>query len=115
MVDRSEQSPDLGKGFDPGKLIKTTIAIPLIEDLEARPRTRQPMIIDLNLIHPGGLELARELTHDAIEEITGKDLESVVDVRKGEFTSQYVYARLTRREVVELVQRDSMTLRQQVD
>jgi serine protease AprX len=107
MVDRGEESPDPGRGFDRSNLVKTTIAIPLIDDLNAKPRTRHPVIIDLSLIHPGGLEEARELTHRAIEEITGKEVEEVVDVLKGEFTAQYVYARLTRREVVELVRQDA--------
>jgi subtilisin family serine protease len=107
MVGRSEEPPEPGVGFDPSKLVKTTIAIPLIEELDERPRARHHVIIDLNLIHPGGLERARDLTHDAIEEITGKDLESVVDVLKGEFTAQYVYARLTRREVIELIRSDA--------
>lgn len=107
VVAGNETSPEPGRSFDPSRLVKTTIAIPLIDQLDANPRTRHPVIIDLSLVHPGGLDHARELTHDAITKITGKDLDEVVDTRKGEFTSQYVYARLTRREVIELVQHDA--------
>jgi subtilisin family serine protease len=64
------------------------------------------VIIDLSLVHPGGLEEARDLTFGFIERATGADIDERVDTLKGEYTPQYVYARLTRREVVEVVEAD---------
>ncbi len=107
MAERNDESQESSEGFDPSKLVKTTITTPLVEHLDENPGVRQPVIIDLNLIHPGGLEEARALTHQSIEEVTHRDHEEVVDVKKGDFTPQYVYARLTGEEVVELVQRDA--------
>jgi serine protease AprX len=96
-------------GFEQRVLDSSIIAIPLLERLDAEPRRRHHVIIDLSLLHPGGLTAARERLHELLASVTGRSLDAldeVVDVRKGEYTPQFAYARLTRKEVRALVAAD---------
>jgi serine protease AprX len=96
-------------GFEQRVLDSSIISIPLLERLDAHPRRRHHVIIDLSLLHPGGLTAARARLHERLAEVTGRALDSldeVVDVLKGDYTPQYAYARLTRKEVRALVAAD---------
>lgn len=106
MVDRRNPKPGDQDDFERSNLAKSTVALPLLELLEEHPRKRHPVIIDLSLVHPGGLDAARELTLQFIEHATGADVKERVDTLKVQYSPQYVYARLTRREIVDIVAAD---------
>lgn len=106
MVDRQGPKPGNQDDFDRRNLAKSTIALPLLEWLDEHPRKRHPVIIDLSLVHPGGLDEARELTYQFIEGAIDGGVDERVDTLKGRYTPQYVYARLTRREIVAIVEAD---------
>jgi subtilisin family serine protease len=93
--------------FDASKLDKSTIAVPLLEEMQRTPRGYLWVIIDLNLLHPGGRNEARKEVEAMIRGITDRRQEEVIDSAKGEYTPQYVYARLTPGQIRELVRRDS--------
>jgi serine protease AprX len=96
-------------GLEQRVLDSSIIAIPLLDRLDAHPRRRHHVIIDLSLLHPGGLTAARERLHELLAEVTGQPLDElgeVVDLLKGDYTPQYAYARLTRKQVRALVLTD---------
>jgi serine protease AprX len=96
-------------GFEQRVLDTSIIAIPLLERLDAEPERRHHVIVDLSLLHPGGLAAARERLYDLLAEVTDRSrssIEEIVDVLKGEYTPQYAYARLKREEVRALVAAD---------
>lgn len=98
--------PAAPRGFEQRGLDSSVIAIPLLERLDEHPRRRHEMIVDLSLVHPGGLEAARRRLHELIAEVRNGPIEEVVDVAKGGYTPQYAFVRLTRTEVRRVVATD---------
>lgn len=104
-------------GLDPFNLDRSVIAIPLIEELKGARRTQSfDVIIDLNLLFPGGADEARKLAMARLRRILGvPDGEQIqpgkVDTLKSSYTPQYLFARLTKAEILELAKRDAGTLR----
>ncbi|MGC3976142.1 MAG: S8 family peptidase [Nitrospira sp.] len=102
-------------------LIKTIIALPLLDKLneETKHRLQDPsrrpiiydVIIDLNLEYPKGRQAARDWVFKTIEElIAHKGQERVgqrLDRMKSEFNEQYVFASLDGRMIRELVDQDA--------
>lgn len=92
------------------QLDKTLIAIPLLEAMKGRNAT--DVVIDLNLMHRGGLEAAMRQTCALIHRVLPKSkakalgdgagldeildaMPGVVDKFKTKLCAQYVFARLT--------------------
>jgi len=103
--------------FDPSKLDRTVIALPL-EDEFKKPRARgapegHRVVIDLNLDYHGGRDEARREVIDDIVDIVHADL-APDDPRREQYRKrllrlsplQYVAARLTREQIVLVVRRD---------
>lgn len=102
-------------------LIKTVIALPLLDKLyyETKARvadtSRRPgiyeVIIDLNLEYPKGREAARDWVFKTIEELIAqagrKEAGQRLDRKKSEFNEQYVFAALEARVIRELVELDA--------
>jgi len=102
-------------------LIKTVIALPLLDRLNhetkerladpARRPTIHEVIIDLNLEYPTGREAAREWVFKKIEELIAqegsKQAGQRVDRKKSEFNEQYVFASLEAHVIRELVEQDA--------
>lgn len=106
MVEDGDPIGGLRGGFSQEKLDRSVIAIPLLEEMAASAAAApHAVIIDLSLVHPGGLEEARDRLHALIADIVGADHETVVDVAKGRYTQQYAYARLRTEQIRELARR----------
>lgn len=102
-------------------LIKTIIALPLLDKLNAETKqlvqdtSRRPVIyeviIDLNLEYPKGREAARDWVFNKIEELIAqegrRDTGQRLDRKKSEFNEQYVFASLQGRVIRELVEQDA--------
>lgn len=104
-----ERAGDDAPRFEQRVLDSSIIAIPLLERMDREPEDRHHVIIDLSLLHPGGLAAARDRLHELLAEVTERavdDLDEFVDRRKGDYTPQYAYARLTRDQVRALVVAD---------
>jgi subtilisin family serine protease len=115
MVEDSNPERD---SFNPEVLDRTVIAIPLLKAFEqdADGTRAHPIIIDLHLRFPGGVEKAREKVEALIAELLGDKslrVSSADGVRHrtpaNEMqlgTEQYVFAILGKRGIQELVDRD---------
>lgn len=103
------------------QLDKTLIAIPLLEAMKGRNAT--DVVIDLNLMHRGGLEAAMRQTCALIHRVLPKSkakalgdgagldeildaMPGVVDKFKTKLCAQYVFARLTPSQIRRLVKLD---------
>jgi subtilisin family serine protease len=103
-----ERTGSEGHGFEPSALDKSVVAIPLLEKMdEVGGRKQLYVIIDLNLLHPGGLDGSREQVHAMLAGLSKRSLDEVIDRLKGEYTPQYVYAHLTSGQIRLLVKQDA--------
>ena len=100
------------KPFTPEILDRTVIAIPLLEEFreereQGGPPKVYPIIIDLNLEYPGGRKKAKEVVRTwvqaAIERAATSEEEQGIHEAKSEMSDQYLFGRLERRVVEELV------------
>ena len=101
----TQSRPDR-KPFTPENLDRTTIAIPLLRELEqekanpSQPPKLHPVIIDLNLEFPGGREEARLWVSEAAAKIiqsigVNKDPdEHGINAERSRLTAQYIFANL---------------------
>lgn len=107
------------KPFDPRLLSRAVIAIPLLRDIRKHRAGCYPVIIDLNLDHPGGRQGARERVvelHGAItKELRGPDapeegreaeVAKGLDLPKSDLVDQYLFGELNGEEILLLVARD---------
>ncbi len=108
------------KGFNRKNLDSSILAMPLIEEFEARRElkkkgrkgTRRPLqvIIDLNLLHPGGRDSARRAARKILKEVLATvdadEKGAGLDAIKSKFCPQYLFAELTPDQIIELVRRD---------
>ncbi len=105
--------------FDPEKLIRSTIAVPLLERLDAEDeafrsgqiteRAAHRVIIDLNLDFRSGREAAREEVRRLIAEAVsaaGDGASQRVNTIKSKFSQQYIFAELSGPVIRELVRLD---------
>jgi serine protease AprX len=100
--------------FDPEALDKTVIAIPLLRRLRAEEQGERPpelhrVILDLNFSFPSGREAgrqrARALVDEAIQLVGTTSDQGVED--KSRYSQQYLFARLERLVIQELVRLDN--------
>ena len=116
----TDQSDTSKKSFKPETLDRTVIALPLLEKLNEEMENPSdehevfPVIIDLNLEYPGGLNLAREWVIKTTERIIGKAESESENAREGinyfksDFSQQYLFAALEGETIRKLVNRDSL-------
>jgi serine protease AprX len=85
------------------------IALPLEEILNRDREGEQlhPVIIDLNLDYPGGRQEARKKIEGLINKITG-DKEQYINQLKSRYSQQYLFARLKKSVIKELVKQDTI-------
>lgn len=109
MSDRADEpgAEASDRGFDVTQLDRTKIAIPLLRDIdlrrrESQARQRLPVIIDLNMSYVDGLSEAREV----VRELIGSAHHKYIDQVKGKYCPQYVFARLTPRQIERLARKD---------
>lgn len=109
--DRDEGgAPGGEQGFVPSVLDSTVIALPLLGWFEDPRRSDpHPVVIELNLEHPGGHEQARQRARQLIDEAIGTaggtDDQRVRSSRRGG-ESHYLFASLDAAVVQEMVRRD---------
>lgn len=109
-----------GKNRLDENLVKTVIALPLLDKLnkETKQRMEDPshplekyaVIIDVNLDYPKGRDAARTWVLEALDRLIVQSAEGTrgqqVDRKKSEFTKQYIFARLEGAVIRELVRQD---------
>jgi serine protease AprX len=101
------ESDPTEKPFTPETLDRTVIAIPLLEKIEKEgPAKLQDVIIDVNLEYPGGREKAREIIKNWIDELTAGDPDQDINRAKSKYSQQYLFGRLSGRNIQALVERD---------
>ncbi len=105
--------------FDPAKLARSTIALPLLELLHAEDervraggetRALHKVIIDLNLEFRGGRDAARREVLTLIAQVVAStgagDVPDAVNVPKTRYSHQYIFARLSGPAIREIVRLD---------
>lgn len=100
--------------FNPENLVKSVIAVPLLNGIEKDPAELHWVIIDVNLRHSEGRHGAKEmiykLVEDALRETGTANADEKVNRSKSNASQQYVYARLSGvaiRKIVELDQKNT--------
>ena len=104
-------------GFQPEKLDRTVIALPLIEKIEREGATEPlDVVIDLNLNYSGGRDSARDRTKALVDQAiaAGNADRGVygVDDRKSSISAQYVFARLNGELIEEILRLDAVDPKQ---
>lgn len=95
-------------GFNPQVLDKMVIALPLMEILKGdAPGETHDVIIDLNLDHPGARDGARKKVEDLVKRITGADRSQGIKEAISKRSQQYLFARLNKNAIEELVRLDN--------
>lgn len=97
-------------GFDPRRLDRTVIAMPLLDRMAERGGRAKlhPVIIDLNLDFPGGRALARERVDGLLQGLKADRPTKVrIDALKGIHSQQYVFCSLSGPCIRTLVERDT--------
>lgn len=97
--------------FNPDVLDKMVIALPLMEilkqDTDGQPHD---VIIDLNLDHPKGRDGAREKVERLLEQITAGDQSQGIKQAMSKRSQQYLFARLNKRSLEDLVKQDNLNI-----
>jgi serine protease AprX len=106
-MDGSSGAPD---SFNPEDLIRSVIALPLLQAIEADPNARRYVIIDINLRFAAGRLEAKQAVYasarKAVEAAGDADVTQGVNRPKSDASGQYVYARLQGKVVRALVELD---------
>lgn len=111
--------------FDPRELDKTVIAIPLLAQLDTEekavreavekgdeppPARRLPIVIDINLEHPGGREqaikAARKLIRSVVKAVGSDTKGQSIDDEKSRLSQQYLFVRLEGPVIREIARRN---------
>ncbi|MFK7914319.1 MAG: S8 family peptidase [Pseudomonadales bacterium] len=95
-------------------LLSSIIAQPLQQQLDEVAATALvPIIIDLNLLHPDGLQACKVQALEQIAAVckSSRKRASGADALKSQFTAQYVFAQLTSKQLVLLAQANQGSLR----
>jgi serine protease AprX len=103
--------------FDPKILDRTVIAMPLLDRITRKNSGRgenvepEPwdVIIDLNLLYPGGRSEARQRVYRLLAEVIANDAlpGQGIHANKSRLSSQYIFARLGARAIQGLVRADA--------
>jgi serine protease AprX len=100
-------------GFIPENLDTTIIAVPLLQILKAEEDSghskTHPIIIDPNLNYPTGRMAARERIKVLIAQAVasrGDPTKEVINIPKSDLSQQYLFCRLSRESIRELVRLD---------
>jgi serine protease AprX len=111
------KQPDPREPFDPEILDRTIIAIPLLDRITGRSSARggkvepEPwdVIIDLNLLYPGGRMAARKRVEELVEEVIKGDALPGQGIHKSKsgLSQQYLFARLGAKAIQRLVRADT--------
>ena len=95
-------------------LLSSIIAQPLQQQLDDMAATELvPVIIDLNLLHPDGLQACKQQALGQIASVckSSRKAASGADTLKSQFTAQYVFAQLTGKQLVLLAEANQGPLR----
>ena len=91
-------------------LAQSTIALPLLEEINRKPDGVHDVIVDLSLSYPQGLRRAKTVASkrikDAAVAIKGPD-ETGLHAHRARFTDQYLFARLTKDQIYWLLEDDA--------
>ncbi|MEG3439790.1 S8 family peptidase [Pannus brasiliensis CCIBt3594] len=96
--------------FNPEVLDKMVIALPLMEILQKDSGDEDKtydVIIDLNLEYPGGRSKARERIEALLKQITADSETQGIKEATSQRSQQYLFARLQKNAIEELVKRDN--------
>jgi serine protease AprX len=102
-------TPDEDRRFDPENLIKTVIAVPLLNDIDADGSKIRPVIIDVNIRFSTGRDGAKKRVFEWIEQAIkgyGDAVGQGVSRQKSVTSQQYVYAQLQGKVIRALVELD---------
>ena len=111
MSDPTRSTFDDDRHFDPEDLIKTVVAVPLLQGIKDNESKIQAVIIDVNIGFSEGRESAKKLIFEMIGKaiaIYGDAPEQAVSRKKSETSRQYVYAQLQGKVIRGLVESDQM-------
>ena len=106
------------KAFTDLSLESSVIAVPLLRQIaEKGPEAIQSVIIDLNLIYPGGRKEAKKWVIQAVKAILGTpphgNVPQGIDEVKSEYSEQYLFGDLQGEVLRRLIRRDSASGRKQ--
>ena len=91
-------------------LAQSTIALPLLEEINRKPDGVHDVIVDLSLSYPQGLRRAKTVASkrikDAAVAIKGPD-ETGLHAHRARFTDQYLFASLTKSQIYGLLEDDA--------
>jgi serine protease AprX len=103
--------PGGSKSFDPDNLIKSVIAIPLLDQIGKDPDAVHYVIIDLNSRHAGGRYKAKrgalDFIQKAIQEVGDPGVSQGAHLSKTDASQHYVYAHLQGKVIRRMVERDT--------
>lgn len=103
----SQQSATEKKPFAPFNLETTVIAMPLLNKLNGHEDDLHDVIIDINLTYPGGRAVAKEWVLRTLVQVTKDHDLTNIDRLKSDLCPQYLFGRLTGREIRWLVKLDT--------
>jgi serine protease AprX len=98
---------DDGRYFNPDNLIRSVISVPMLRRIEADENSLLSVMIEVNANYTSGRPGAKARVMKLIEETVPKDGSSgFVSDWKTDKSEQYVYAKLTGKEIRDLVEED---------
>jgi len=104
---------DEGRVFNPDDLVRSVIALPLLDEIEAAEERVHSVLIELNTSYVLGQAKAKQHVLELIDLAISSDGESQgeqeVSSWKNEKNEQYVFAKLTGRVIRKLVEMDQTT------
>ena len=98
---------DDGRYFNPDNLIRSVISVPMLRRIEADENSLQSVMIEVNANYTSGRPGAKARVIELLKSAIAKDGSSgFISEWKTEKSEQYVYAKLTGKEIRELVEND---------
>ncbi len=98
---------DDGRYFNPDNLIRSVISVPMLRRIEADENSLQSVMIEVNANYKSGRPGAKTRVIELVASATPKDGSSgFISEWKTDKSEQYVYAKLTGKEIRELVEED---------
>lgn len=98
---------DDGRYFNPDNLIRSVISVPMLRRIEADENSLQSVMIEVNANYTSGRPGAKARVIELLKGAIAKDGSSgFISDWKTEKSEQYVYAKLTGKEIRELVEND---------
>ncbi len=100
--------------FNPDNLVRTVISVPMLRQIEKDEDELQSVLIEVNVNHAGGRSRAKQQIQQLVGRVTGvTEGASMTDDGRGynawksNTSEQYVYARLTGRDIRNMVRLDA--------